>query len=410
MSIPSVHFKAPSRKPGQPKSNAPRPPIGNKRVADRLVTLEFSSEDSSDELPVIQTRKSKHTLIDIADSSSSSEKEVEVTPAKEVDWGSKNPHPANFRPRQPSHSLVRSGRDSSANSDSLPSASDHNHSDSQHSGRRRRRVRRPIQKVIIEEEEDKSDDPPETEIPVHRRAAPSGRQRSRTLEPHPQRPPARNIETFTVVKEVKKSKRGTNADFRMMQNETALFFSKIGKDDIGINYIISKSIPVMPDSPDNVGILRKQCHGKRYTVYGTSEKPFDDRDAEACGFAFVKLPEVKSKQKAFRIAFREDSELYYPVSKRRELSRVAETGEAFANLKTYVNKPPTIGPDGNLINYFGTIFVVDSLKNYIVADENDKPLFMIFKSSEASFTVKAKPPITPLMAFGMSIAIIEDCR
>lgn len=223
-------------------------------------------------------------------------------------------------------------------------------------------------------------------------------------------PPEDEFDSFTVVKEGKRSSKKDKADYRLMHNEAAIHFAKLFRDDIGQYFGISRTLPVMEASADNIAILRKQNHGARYTIYVNSEKMNDDRDAELLGMAFVKIPAIKTKQKRFRISIKENCEINYPVSKRRELSRIAEDLEAqFEKIINYVNQPPLLDSEGNAIDQFGGLYVVDSQKNYIICNENNQPIFMIFKSSEASYSVKIKPPFNPIMAFGLSIAIIEEC-
>lgn len=502
MSIPSIRFRPPPRRISMQRSGPIYSGVNNNRPSNpALASFNLSSsDDSSDDLPMIQSN-TKNQMQDIPLDSSSLDEVVGIDQINDnddtknqVNWASKNAKP------QDVVSQKNKNLNSPSNSDSQPthtSQQEHqsNTPRSSHSSeeqvnspsdsgkvpqRKRKRVRKYRVPQQAEHQQQNSniiqdnqrtcnmpDSDKENEVnrdrshqsEVHSKAqnhfSNSGnislneqnnpqlsrtnpqirtnittkivdianypqnsfnQQRSATLNRRDMLNTAQTenqsnkIETFAVVKETKHSRKN-NADFRMMKNENAVYFARATKDDIGIFYNISKTVPIVHDSPDIVGILRKQNHGKRYTVYGMSEKLNDDRDPELLGMAFVKNPDYKSKQKTFRIAFRKGGHINYPISKRRELSRVAEDLQLnFPEIDTLFNKPPIIGPDGNPVSNFGKMFVVDSSKNYVINDENDQTIFMIFKSSEASYTVKTKSPFNSLMAFGLSIAIIEDCR
>jgi hypothetical protein len=52
------------------------------------------------------------------------------------------------------------------------------------------------------------------------------------------------------------------------------------------------------------------------------------------------------------------------------------------------------------------VHVEPSLKNFIVEGRHGNQLFVIFRSSAGTCTVRAAPPFTPLMAFALAIAIV----
>jgi hypothetical protein len=59
---------------------------------------------------------------------------------------------------------------------------------------------------------------------------------------------------------------------------------------------------------------------------------------------------------------------------------------------------------------FGDGYVISSVKNFIIEDADENTLFMIYRSSAATCTVKVFPPISPLWAFAWSIAIVTTDR
>jgi hypothetical protein len=84
-----------------------------------------------------------------------------------------------------------------------------------------------------------------------------------------------------------------------------------------------------------------------------------------------------------------------------ELSRVAETGFGDPDrVRVFASRPPARMGDEK------AVFAIASVKNFIVQDENGQTVFMIYKSSDSTCTLKTRDPISPLMAFGLAVAII----
>jgi hypothetical protein len=116
-------------------------------------------------------------------------------------------------------------------------------------------------------------------------------------------------------------------------------------------------------------------------------------------------PSECGRLRAFRVVMPK-APPYVAAERRLELSRMAKAGNADPEkFITYSSKLPTRKPDGRPMLSFGRVVVVPSVKNFIVEDADNKPLFMIYRVSSATCTVKVWPPITPLVAFGWAVAI-----
>jgi hypothetical protein len=95
----------------------------------------------------------------------------------------------------------------------------------------------------------------------------------------------------------------------------------------------------------------------------------------------------------------------------QELAYLAKHGSADKEqFITYSSKQPEKTQDGKLMLRFGDVYVLASVKNFIVEDEEKDPVFMCYRSSSATCTVKAWPPLTPLVAFAWAVAIVATDR
>jgi hypothetical protein len=239
--------------------------------------------------------------------------------------------------------------------------------------------------------------------PVEPPPSPS-RARASSLRSSLGSPLRRNPGVFAhvVVHEQKKMVKRNGAEYRLMADERAIYFASPTKDGIGI---ADKAI--LPDAtPEFLAVVQIHGRGKRATVVSPQlEKPFDDRPAQLLGMTYVSLPDNKTKNRTFRVALARD-EAYYPITKAKELARVAEREDASARFWIFANKLPAIAPDGRVVSPFGNVYLVESAKNFVVCNENDEMIFMVYKSTERTFSVKGKPPFTPLTAFALSLAII----
>jgi hypothetical protein len=119
---------------------------------------------------------------------------------------------------------------------------------------------------------------------------------------------------------------------------------------------------------------------------------------------FYSGPEL-SGTRAFRVVLPKKRP-YQPAEKDLELCQLAKSGVVDnARFTMYSSRIPVRAPSGGLTLAFGPeTYVVKSIKNFILEDENKQPLLMIYKSSIGTCTLRLREPITPVIAFGIAIA------
>lgn len=191
-----------------------------------------------------------------------------------------------------------------------------------------------------------------------------------------------------------------------MDYDATVYFANTLKDDDEGGIGVAER-PFIDPMPVVRVIIRKQSRGKRAQVIEPRlAKPFDDRPPEVLGFCHVQHPDPRAKARGLRVVLPKDG-AHFPVTKERELARIAEFGEEDSTLWQFVNRPPVIGPDGSIVNPFGNAYLVDSVKNFVFFNDNDELVFMLYKAAEGTFTVKGSTPFTPLAAFALAVAIVS---
>jgi hypothetical protein len=183
----------------------------------------------------------------------------------------------------------------------------------------------------------------------------------------------------------------------MCANDLPLFFAKAirGKP---ASFLIADKDSV--SSPTDSGCRGQLFHGKRRFW-------FQMRNTPDCEFGFS-LYDVEGRHvaRAFRVVVPKKRP-YVAASPDLELAQLAKRGSADAeNFITYASKLPEKNKQGKYTLQFGNVFVVPSVKNFMVEDENKDPMFMIYRASNSTCTVKAWPPMTPLVAFTWAVAVI----
>jgi hypothetical protein len=135
-----------------------------------------------------------------------------------------------------------------------------------------------------------------------------------------------------------------------------------------------------------------------------------DDDGEMFGMHFYSLGGRRSAPRAFHFVL-PNTVPYFPQTEQHELSRIAKAKASDSSaVRILSSKVPTMDPNGRTVLKFGKVFVVASVKNFVLEDEQERTLFMIYKFSDATCTVKVRAPLTPLMAFAMAIAIVNSNR
>ena len=216
--------------------------------------------------------------------------------------------------------------------------------------------------------------------------------------------------SYTITKDKAKQ-------FRMMQDEKPIFFFEISGKIIHV----STQFPVEEGTPSYTGFIKIHQHGKRFTVCSNDFKENDDRSPEIAGLAYY-------QKHCVRIAIPIKSPSY-PISKARNLSRLALSGTQYPvfsmilpqnaeinknndkNLLFFDSQPPIEGnwmpnADPTLPEEIRVVYAETSSKNRIFKTESGQPVFMVWKTSAVSFSIKAKDSMSSLAAGGLALACI----
>jgi hypothetical protein len=130
-------------------------------------------------------------------------------------------------------------------------------------------------------------------------------------------------------------------------------------------------------------------------------------EAPICAVRFFTYGREQGESRGFRIVYPKKRP-YTPTQSELELGQLAKTGVAdAAEFTIHQSKRPEPGPKGGLWLPFGKdVFVVSSVKNFMVEDENKRVIFALFKTSGLTCTLKVKEPMTPLVAFAVAVAAL----
>ncbi|OHT09144.1 hypothetical protein TRFO_22163 [Tritrichomonas foetus] len=201
---------------------------------------------------------------------------------------------------------------------------------------------------------------------------------------------------------------GKKNDIHMTFNDQVVYYSKETKTAIGKCHIICTDRQLDRYSSSYVGSIKKSQRLSRFTLYVPAGEQYGTKEAEMLGMAFYDETGIKDfKGRTFRFAIPKTTP-YFPANKQMNLSRIALANVQSDDIKLYHSKLPEILPGNKHILQFGKVYIVRSVKNFIVEDEQGNVIFMIYKSSDGICSVRIAPPITPLIAFAISIAIITS--
>lgn len=408
MSVPSIRFRGqgPRRGRGSPGIRGSQQRTAAQENSRRQFVTFSSSSSSDDELPVIETKRqdSSTPFLNLSSSDESSG-EVEVTKPEQSWAASPSPlsktRPPPKRRIQPDPEPESESKSSSEVKPKTPPRTPP-----------RSRTKTPPKPKPKEEEEyeeeyestskEKPEAPPRQQKAADKVAA--------TPEPAPAGPrdPApdsfQDMEIFNVAWT---KKRFGKTNIRMTKNDRKLYFAKGGKvKGLGKGFIFSSSTNFQAGSDDCIGVLIARGGKSRFSLYDKN------CENELLGLGFYGVGESVSGGdmkrflgRAFRIAIPEQGQ-WVPQGKEDELSRIAKMNEQRPSVRIIPSKLP-VRTDGRLVMKFGDVFVISSIKNFVVELEG-RTVFMIYKSSSGTVTVKIAPPITPVMAFGLAVAIISS--
>lgn len=191
-------------------------------------------------------------------------------------------------------------------------------------------------------------------------------------------------------------------NLQLLLNDRAVLYAK--RNAIGNNFIISTDQNFKRFSNEYKGYFKMMNSKYQFSLFC----PIDDNDrtieSEVMGISFYDPP-IQSIR-AFRIAL-PNANPYNQSNENVSLSRAAEENIQSENYKIYSSKLPMRSVNGRLGLFFGNVSMLQSVKNFIMTDENNNQIFVIYKTADESCTLKFVDPITPLIAFAISIAIIS---
>jgi hypothetical protein len=157
-----------------------------------------------------------------------------------------------------------------------------------------------------------------------------------------------------------------------------------------------------PDQTFDNPTARLYNRSRRFWLKGSSGEMF--------GMHFYNIDGRRSAPRAFHLVL-PNIVPYIPPTEELGLSQIAKAKVApWKAVRLLSSKLPTKKEDGRMCLSFGNVFVITSVKNFIVEDEQGETLFVIYRSSDTICTVKVRAPLTRLIAFGMAIAIISSDR
>lgn len=243
-----------------------------------------------------------------------------------------------------------------------------------------------------------------------------------------------------IFKQSSKSKKNK---YRMEENSNVIFFASESKDSKGKTFNITSSSNIPSDS---LGFVRINSNHDVFTIITSEEKFNDDREGELCGIELcgeitIQSTASKIKYKKIKIVLPKNGNPYYPISKRKSLNKIVQinsknrdknqviykSGQSSssqnidddstpqiddASLKLdrflfFESTNPTEESEDNKSEEMKKFLINPSPKNFIIRGSDGKAMLIFYKISSGSFNATFHYPITPLIAFGISIAVIS---
>jgi hypothetical protein len=190
---------------------------------------------------------------------------------------------------------------------------------------------------------------------------------------------------------------------RMCLNDRPVFFAKHTRSKThGNSWLISSDSKVYAASSSAFcGRLICEKIASSYLLQ------VPEQETPVFGLKFCQAPPEVKSGRYFRLVLPK-SQPYRPLGKDQQLCQLAKTGKADPNLfTTYSSKLPTRMADGRLVLHFGKgLSILTSVKNFLIAGDDDQIIFMIYKSSTGTCSLKFREPLTSIQAFGIAIACI----
>lgn len=195
---------------------------------------------------------------------------------------------------------------------------------------------------------------------------------------------------------------------QMTKNDVLVYCSHSAHDkQYGKVHFVYNKNPSKSSSQPLCMIVRNR-NGTCFTIL---DKPSgSDTPHQLAGISFIDLPGDDSRIRFFRVAIPIEGCQYIPSTKDEDLARVANIGQVKPNVQIWSSALPKKHKNGKLTLDMGPYQVKRSLKNFIIRDDKDNIMFLIFKSFDGVCKIKASPPFTPIIAFGLGVAILTSMK
>jgi hypothetical protein len=195
----------------------------------------------------------------------------------------------------------------------------------------------------------------------------------------------------------------------MSENDEVIYFAENKKVAGGRGWVISTSSAIFQVGSDSwAGTLNIASNNRRFGLW-VPNPSMPGVPMQHMGLAFYEVDDKRLKCRSFRMYIPTNSP-YNPLTDEQDLAKLAAVGIPDPRFTSYSSKLPQRTEEGKLILRFGDVFVMSSIKNFIVEDAQGTPLFMIYRSSSGTCSLKVRPPFTPLLAFAMGLAVITSDR
>lgn len=230
---------------------------------------------------------------------------------------------------------------------------------------------------------------------------------SQSLYPHIPRPDNPNALAYTLIRE--KGRFGKN-NFKLMLNDSPILYSVTEKLKKGLIHVISENPIPKIHCEGYLGFVRVEQHGTQFTLVHPNPQGNENiiYDSEIMGIAYVNSNEAGFSVRQMRIIMSKDENPYFPLTDNAKLATIAQTNSnpsKVGDFFIFKTKLPIKKPDGNLSLHFGNVYVVSSVKNFIIYNQDEsKCLYKIYKRSENAFSMRIDSPFNPLTAFSLGIA------
>jgi hypothetical protein len=144
------------------------------------------------------------------------------------------------------------------------------------------------------------------------------------------------------------------------------------------------------------------------------KKPNDDRDGELAGGVFCGGSGENNGLVGLKLLLTASGRPHFGISQRWNMSRVAmavSKGEQMPERFVAFDSKVSAGKDGwETILEMKDTAVMKSCKTCVITGEYSEQIFVLYKVSDNWFGVKCRAPITPFIAFGIALAIINSAK